>query len=96
MEGLEKLHPDTNYYGSCTLTSIWDLENYTLTSVPLSVHISITLQFSITNITSVADLKVFWSAGEWRMTNSEAIQGVQTHHLFCLNSNHELKKCTWS
>jgi len=52
-------HPDRNYYGSCTLTSISDLENYTLISVPLSVHISITLQFAITNFTSVAGLKVF-------------------------------------
>jgi hypothetical protein len=52
-------------------------KNYTpIISVPLSVHISITLQFSITNITSVARLKVFWSAGEWRMANNEALQGV--------------------
>jgi len=76
MESLEKPHPDRNYYGSCTLTSIWDLDIYTLISVPLSVHISITLQFSITNITSVAGLKVFWSAGEWRISNSVALQGV--------------------
>lgn len=76
MEGLEKPHLDRNYYGSCTLTSIWDLENYTLISVPLNVDISITPQFSITNITSAAGLKVFWSTGEWRLTNSEALQGV--------------------
>lgn len=50
-------------------------ESYTYI-VPQNVDISITLQISITCITSVAGLKIFWSAAEWRVTNSEVLQGV--------------------
>jgi len=60
MESLEMPHTDKNYNGGCTLTSIQNLENYTLISVPLSIYISITLQFSITNITSVAGILKCW------------------------------------